>query len=377
MRLTIRGALTILIAILVMYLIIMTALGYIGPKPEKELIFPEALGPREVEYKITFLNKAYTINETLYQSYYEYYQAYSEQFPNIRTQGEYYQFIKEIHETNETIASIVQSLQTIAVGEGFNADQTLEFAMRFVQDIPYDVTKATEVTTYAQENDDQLRMDLLPRHPYITLYDQKGVCSDKTVLAAAIAEEMGYGTAIFSFDGEAMETGVGHVGLGVRCPPSYSIYNTGYCYVETTAPIRIGITNIFLSQDLQASSLYITEDSIEGLTPLNFSLAELHKLDDGAVYYGIIETYRLESELQGLAVLVDRQQMEIERQRTRLNQLNSTLNAMGSQYVEFSAEDYDMIFDEYSREVDRFNQLVDEHNRNVEDYNRAVREMNY
>ena len=376
MILTLRGALMIGLAILVIVLILMTFFGNLDNGGQTELIFPSAEGPKALIYHFNFLGSGYTISQTLYQSHYQYYQEYSERIPNISTPVDYYQFIKEMHQTNDAITGIVGSLQRAAAEAGFNADQTLEFAMRFVQSIPYDITKADQVTALAQDSDSPPRLDLLPRHPYVTLYDNRGICSDKTVLAAAIAAEMGYGTAIFSFAGESTGTGVGHVGLGIKCPPTYSVYNSGYCYIETTAPLRVGMTDIVLTPDLQASSAFGTGDPAAGTLSLDFARAEVLKLEDGATYHGIIELFRLEERIQTLAVLVERQKTEIERQLSRLNQLNSSLIAMGDQNIAFSVEDYDLVFEEYSREVESFNQLIENHNRNVEEYNRAVQTLN-
>jgi hypothetical protein len=52
-----------------------------------------------------------------------------------------------------------------------------------------------------------------------------------------LLKEIGYGTALLLYDQ------VNHMAAGIQCPletASYVSGNTGYCYIETTAPTRIG-----------------------------------------------------------------------------------------------------------------------------------------
>ena len=66
------------------------------------------------------------------------------------------------------------------------------------------------------------------RYPYEVLYDQKGVCGEKSELLAFLLKEMGYGVVFFYYPDE------NHEALGIKCPVRYSIENTGYCFIETT-----------------------------------------------------------------------------------------------------------------------------------------------
>lgn len=375
-KIDIRNVLILVLLFLVILLITMTALGYIGNVREAEPEFPMAENPLDVAYNFNFMGRDFTIRNTLFGSYYDFYAHYADQIPAIRTVADYYNFIREMHSEDDTLDRLVATFRSLASDNDFTPDQTLEFAMRFVQSIPYDLSKADEVTIYAFEDDDDLRLDLLPRHPYVTLYDRRGICSDKTVLAAAIAERLGYGTAIFSFDAEDIGSDVGHVGLGVRCPTAYSVLNTGYCYVETTSPVRIGATHIYLTPDVQTAGISAMSDITEENILLDFGVATLHELNRGANYYGIMETFRLESRLDELDRAIKEQQDEIESKRVRVNNLNTTLNRMAEEgLAQFFIEDYDAIFTEYEELVEEFNRAVDNLNRDVEIYNRTVREL--
>lgn len=65
-------------------------------------------------------------------------------------------------------------------------------------------------------------------YPYEVLYYHKGTSGDKSLLAAYVLSEMGYGTALFVYLPER------YVALGLKCPERYSTAGSGYCFVETT-----------------------------------------------------------------------------------------------------------------------------------------------
>lgn len=67
------------------------------------------------------------------------------------------------------------------------------------------------------------------RRPYEVLYDQQGVCGEKSELLAFILREIGYDVAFFYNQEE------NHESLGVKCPLSESYRGSGYCFIETTA----------------------------------------------------------------------------------------------------------------------------------------------
>ncbi|NLX50460.1 MAG: hypothetical protein GXY82_11465 [Methanospirillum sp.] len=68
------------------------------------------------------------------------------------------------------------------------------------------------------------------RYPYETLYLGRGVCSDRSVLLAALLRELGFGVALFEFEAE------NHMAVGILCPDGYDYRGTGYAFIESTAP---------------------------------------------------------------------------------------------------------------------------------------------
>ena len=76
------------------------------------------------------------------------------------------------------------------------------------------------------------------RYPYEILYDNQGLCGEKSELLALILRELGYGVALFYYPEE------NHEALGIKCPVGESLEGTGYCFVETSGPAIISDSEI-------------------------------------------------------------------------------------------------------------------------------------
>jgi hypothetical protein len=106
-------------------------------------------------------------------------------------------------------------------GEDMNYTETDNVlnVLAFVQSMPYAPDKLTT------------GFDEYPRYPIETLADGGGDCEDTAILAAAILNEMGYGTVLIRAKG--------HMALGVKCtddyPGAYYEFEGGrYYYLDTT-----------------------------------------------------------------------------------------------------------------------------------------------
>jgi len=108
------------------------------------------------------------------------------------------------------IAEIIRSLAS-------EKDDQARIAISLVQNIPYD---------WAGYGLD----DLNNRYPYEVLYDNRGVCAEKSRLLAFFLRELGYGVALFNFEGEM------HMAVGIKCPYQYDYEDSGYCFIESTVP---------------------------------------------------------------------------------------------------------------------------------------------
>ena len=146
------------------------------------------------------------------------------------------------------------------------------------------------------------------RYPYEVLYDMQGVCGEKSELLAFLLREIGYDVVLFYHAEE------NHESLGVKCPLEYSVSDSGYCFVETSAPSIITDNEIEYVGGLRLNSepeiMLISEGiSLEDNLPeykdaqdfikirrslkqgkkLDFSESE--KLDELIKKYGLVEIY--------------------------------------------------------------------------------------
>jgi hypothetical protein len=107
-----------------------------------------------------------------------------------------------------------------------NKEDRVRIAISLVQNIPFGSSNKTlnlgrVAITYQ-------------RYPYEVLYDNQGICSEKSELLFFLLREMGYGTASLYYVKENHEV------VGIKCPVKQSVDYSGYCFVETTGPSIIG-----------------------------------------------------------------------------------------------------------------------------------------
>jgi len=100
-----------------------------------------------------------------------------------------------------------------------DSDERVRIAVALVQNIPYDYAEAEGA--------------IKDRFPYEVLYDNAGVCGEKSRLLAYILREFGYGTVLFHYESQK------HMAVGIKCPVQYSYKSSGYCFIETTRPLMM------------------------------------------------------------------------------------------------------------------------------------------
>lgn len=108
------------------------------------------------------------------------------------------------------INALGKALRDQAQGQGFSDDESLSFALSFVQSLPY---TRDDVTT---------GFDEYPRFPVETLVDYGGDCEDTSILYASLVVAMGYGAVMLSPPG--------HMAVGVAA--SASVAGTSYMHQE-------------------------------------------------------------------------------------------------------------------------------------------------
>ncbi len=128
--------------------------------------------------------------------------------------------IKKIYdeEQKELILPLILKIQEITP----NKEDQFRIAVSLVQKIEFGFSNKTEIT-FGKQIAHQ-------RYPYEVLYDEKGICGEKSELLVLLLKELGYETIIFYHQKE------NHESVGVKCPEEYSHQNTGYCFIETTGP---------------------------------------------------------------------------------------------------------------------------------------------
>jgi len=146
-------------------------------------------------------------------------------------------------------STIAGELKSRAVKQGYDAEETVNFAASFVQNFAY----REDIGEY-------------PNYPVETLVDKGGDCEDTAILAAALLQAMGYDSVLIRFS-PVTEGGAGHMAVGVAVPGvsggrSYSYDGKTYYYLETTSPWPLGeIPDDILSKYKGRS------DGIYGLLP--------------------------------------------------------------------------------------------------------------
>ena len=125
----------------------------------------------------------------------------------------YYRGVIDRAEERPYIDALVQQIREKTDVQNDRA----RIAISLVQQIPYGYNES-----YAYGNGNL-------RSPSMVLYDQSGICDEKSVLLASLLEELGTGCPRPFADQQ-------HTAVGIRSPPAFSFRNTGYAFVETTFP---------------------------------------------------------------------------------------------------------------------------------------------
>ena len=115
----------------------------------------------------------------------------------------------------EMLSSLVDKIKAITS----NKDNQARIAISIVQSLDYDWDGYNGIHNN--------------RYAYETLYDEKGVCAEKSRLLAVLLKELDFGVALFNYSVES------HEAVGIKCPLEYSYINSGYCFIESTSPTII------------------------------------------------------------------------------------------------------------------------------------------
>jgi hypothetical protein len=180
-------------------------------------------GPKEIMLKYTLRGEGGEINFTVYKGLADYISNLSKEInyqPGERPLRSDFK-IRDISDENQRqlLLPLLVQIQNLAKSK----EDQVRMAVSIVQNIPFgNSDKTLSLQGGAQIN--------YSRYPYEVLYDNEGVCGEKSELLAFLMKEMGYGVVFFYNQDE------NHESIGVKCPVKYSLDDTGYCFVETTGP---------------------------------------------------------------------------------------------------------------------------------------------
>jgi len=168
-----------------------------------------------IRFPFTLKGNSGYIGLTVYeQIYYEIVKKLPLRFVNGFDQV-FYLTLLQHDEQKKALKSLVNSIKNLGK---CNQYDDLRIATSLVQQIPYGKIKNYQEKRF---------------YPYEVLYNQCGVCEDKSILLAFLLKELGYGVVLLEFETER------HMAVGIKVPEEFSYKKTGYAFVETTIPTII------------------------------------------------------------------------------------------------------------------------------------------
>ena len=174
---------------------------------------PDVPGSLDRSFTWEYAGSKWTWDIEIPRSLYEYYSE------RKRVPTENYSVYVTDPSDDPFIGELVDRFEDAAQQEGFDEFETVNFAVAFVQSLPY--TSDAVTTAY----------DEYPRYPVETLVDDGGDCEDTSILIAAILDAMGYGVVLLQ---PPHHMAVGVLG-GEGIHGTYFEHNGGkYFYLETT-----------------------------------------------------------------------------------------------------------------------------------------------
>lgn len=307
------------------------------------LQIPELKKPKKVTFNWEYKGEEYSLTETLYESTYNFYKQAPKDYlcygscPDNWEESLWRMFV-ETGENDDTFSKLALDLEEIRQENDYLG---LEFIMSFVQAIPYD---------YVLANNKNLK----PKYPYETLYDNKGICSDKSFLAVMIAKELGYGVALLKYDQEE------HMAVGIKC--TYPNYDGGYCYTEvTTEGWKIGVIDLAEFIDLE-----------DNVAPPVKSTPIIYEISDGKSYTGMLGTKLKSARIKEINKEIEVLEEEADECQNTLDSWEITLNRLrwnGSTY------EYNSWVNKYNNKLSICQQQIDDLNYKISTYNQLVEDF--
>lgn len=178
------------------------------------------INPKKITFNYTLNGKKGEINFTSYQGIYDYLSNLP-RYINAKENLTLFDFkSKSVNEERQKalLLPLVIEIQNLAEDK----DDQARIAISLVQNIPFGSSnKFFKIGSLDFE---------YYRYPYEVIYENQGVCGEKSALLAFLLKELGYGSAFLYYPKE------NHEAMGIKCPSEKGIDGAGYCFIETTGP---------------------------------------------------------------------------------------------------------------------------------------------
>ena len=175
--------------------------------------------PKNIELTYTLRGKKDKIELTVYKGLNDYLASISRSYTcyNNLCPSDKEIELRSLNETEQKkyLKNFVEKIKEKTT----NQDDQARIAISLVQEIPYDW-------------DSLYSIDFDEKYPYEVLYNQTGVCGEKSKLLAFILRDLNYGVALFEWQAQ-------HMATGIKCSEEYDYLDSGYCFIESTTPTII------------------------------------------------------------------------------------------------------------------------------------------
>ncbi|NTU66823.1 MAG: hypothetical protein HGB08_02750 [Candidatus Moranbacteria bacterium] len=338
----------------------------------------ELTDPTEKSFDWKYRNQSYSIDLTLYQSLYDYYYNLPRQYQYQGTlptdwEEQYAGMFLTGLPNDRFITELADAIRAQAQKSKLTDDQSAELILAFVQALPYDDAGAKELLSDGYGNQDGIH---LPRYPYETLFDKKGICSDKSFLAYLLLKQAGYGVALFEYPDAH------HMAIGIQCPDEYSTYGSGYCYAETTAPENIIglVPNLDPLSNKPLANQDIPYFGAEAGNQTALGDPNILAKTAGKSYGGIVATLKTEKKIVQLKSDIQSMDKQLALEKQRIASDKEELESMKTSLDKYKKnkdyEKYNSLAKEYNDQADAYSKEVSAYNAKINSYNQKVREYN-
>lgn len=148
-------------------------------------------------------------------------------------------------DNDNLIKMLADKLIVLSRKNGIPPEKLPNFASSFVQYIPYDSIKASKILAENWSADTDLYFH------YETVYLNKGVCTDKSILLVSILRYLGYGAAVLLMEQE------NHAAAAIYNPNDTQLNNSKFSYIETTTAAPIG----YIPEHINIKNIEILQNS--------------------------------------------------------------------------------------------------------------------